>query len=151
MSYKDFCHEKKTFKKRFQKNHPVLEKFLSKMQYTFNGKSWNANGPVLVTNVMKEFCKVQNISQMNSENCQGVHIFHSNVFYPIPWRNWKILFEEDGSKSDLKIIHPNVSSIHLWGRFSGAISLEKAHVNFFYILWQKKNCPLSMSLKDYCL
>ena len=65
------CNQKKTFKNRFQKNHPVLEKFLSEMQYTFDGKSWNANGPVLVTNVMKHFCKVQNISQMNPENCQG--------------------------------------------------------------------------------
>ena len=73
------------------------------------------------------------------------------MLYPIPWRNWKILFEEDGSKSDLKIIHPNVSSIHLWGRFSDAIPLEKAHVNSFLHTLAEKNCPLSMSLKDYFL
>ena len=129
-----------------------MEKLLSEMQYTFDGNSWNANGPVLVTNVMKNFCKVQNTSQMNPENCLGIQILHSNVLYPIPWRNWKILFE-DGSKSDLikNIIQPNVSSIHLWGKFSDAIPLERAHVNSYIHTLAEKNCPLSMSLKDYFL
>ena len=83
---------------------------------------------------------------------QGVQICHSNVFYPIPWRNWKILFEES-SKPDLKkiIIHPNVSSIHLWGRFGDVVPLEKAHLNSFIHTLAEKNCPLSMSLKDYFL
>ena len=120
-----------------------MEKFLIEMQYSFNGKEWGANGPLLVTKVMQKFCKTQNISEMFLENCQGIKVLHPNVLYPVPWREWKNLFYDKKSEYNFE----NSVSVHLWGKHSGHVPLEKVPIESILHNLAEQNCPLSMSLK----
>ena len=130
---------------RFQKNHPILEKFLTNLNSWFDGQDWGANGPGLITKTMKEFCAHKDLSGMNPETCQGIQVFKPEVFYPVSWRDWRKLFLDEHFHYDVS----KSVSIHLWGKHSDAVPLENVPLKTKLHGLLERNCPLSMSMKDF--
>ena len=71
---------------RFQRNHPILQEFLYYMRDKFDGEDWGANGPKLVTEVMKQFCSTDELNKMTPETCLGITVFDPEAFYLVPWK-----------------------------------------------------------------
>ena len=126
---------------RFQRDHPILVRFLQYLKYNFNGQDWSANGPKLVTKVMQELCHTPELSQMTSDKCLGIHVFDPHAFYPVPWRNWQDLYQTE--------LHHELYdsySVHLWGRHSSQIKLEDLPGNAAIIKLAKTHCPISLNI-----
>ena len=77
---------------RFQRNHPILQEFLYHMKFQFDGYDWGANGPKLVTKVMKQFCSEADLDKMTPETCLGITVFEPKVFYLVPWKAQYTIF-----------------------------------------------------------
>ena len=43
----------------FQLGHPVIQILLNEVLDNFSGQDWGANGPKLLTNVMRKVCGIQ--------------------------------------------------------------------------------------------
>ena len=124
---------------RFQKHHPILVKFLQYLKSNFNGQDWGANGPKLVTKVMQEFCRTPELSQMTTDTCLGIHVFDPQAFYPVPWKNWKDLYQ-----TELGHNLTDSYSVHLWGRHSSHMQLEDLPEDAAIIKLAKTHCPISL-------
>ena len=76
---------------------------------------------------------------------QGIRVLKPEIFYPVSWRDWRKLFLDvhfhyDVSKS---------VSLHLWGKHSDAVPLEDVPLKTKLRKLLDRNCPLSMSMKDF--
>ena len=81
----------------FQKNHPFLEELLQELSQHYAPHQYAANGPLLITRVFKEFCKIDKIKEMSPDIYQNITILLPEAFYPIPWQQGKIYFTEEAS------------------------------------------------------
>jgi lactosylceramide 4-alpha-galactosyltransferase len=108
---------------KFQKDHPALDEMLQFMRNNFDGDDWGANGPGVVTEVLKSICSTTNLDEMLPEKCLGIKVFPPEIFYSVPWRQWKDYFDESKIDSVFEAIKESYSA-HLWGRHSGHINLE---------------------------
>ena len=130
---------------RFKKNHPIMEKLLINMNSSFDGQQWAANGPALVTRTLQEFCSQRNLSAMTPETCQGIQIFEPEMFYPVPYWEWNKLFLDEHFDYDVS----KSVSIHLWGKMSDGVPLENVPNKTKLYDLLEKNCPFSMSMKNF--
>ena len=130
-----------------EKSHPILSQVLHQMRFKFDGHDWGANGPKLITNVMKEFCNTDNILQMSPESCQGITVLHPEAFYPIPWREWTKFYIES---EEMDLPQSNKTySFHLWGKHSSHIALESVSNKTLLFRLAQKHCPLTFEFATY--
>jgi lactosylceramide 4-alpha-galactosyltransferase len=127
---------------RFQAGHPILEEFVRELSSSFDGSDWGANGPKLVTRVLQQFCRIEDLGKMNPENCLGINVFPPEAFYPVPWRQWKSYFNENDSEKVLdQLFKENSYIAHVWGKHSSSSPFKGT--NNAYSLLAQKHCPLT--------
>ncbi|XP_026288737.2 lactosylceramide 4-alpha-galactosyltransferase-like [Frankliniella occidentalis] len=91
--------------------------FLNELYGSFNGADWGANGPGVVTRVLRQMCQVKKVQDMTPERCGGFTIHPPIAFYPISFEDWEDYFNED--KSDLTMkMHADSYVAHLSNKFS---------------------------------
>ncbi|XP_010127932.1 PREDICTED: lactosylceramide 4-alpha-galactosyltransferase-like, partial [Chlamydotis macqueenii] len=71
--------------------HEYIELCMQDFVDNYNGWIWAHQGPELLTRVFKKWCSISNIQ--NNMSCKGVRALPPEVVYPVPWPNWKKLFE----------------------------------------------------------
>ncbi|PSN35229.1 hypothetical protein C0J52_25124 [Blattella germanica] len=54
---------------------------------------------------------------MTPERCRGFAVLPPSSFYPIPWRQWKLYFDEANSAKTMARVR-NSMAIHVWNKFS---------------------------------
>ena len=112
------------------------------MATRFDGMDWGANGPKAITAVMYDLCNVKDADQMSPEKCLGAKIYKSSLFYKIPWRNWRDIF--DSSKATRILMSLNDSIVlHTWGRFSSTIQTTDPHGMSAFSIIANNNCSVS--------
>lgn len=99
---------------QFQKSHPFLEQTMAKLRDNFNGSSWGANGPQLLTKVATEKCGTLNIDS-TGQNCNDFHILPSYYSYPFKARDWKIFYDS----SQQQKVREQVAKSHMVHYFTG--------------------------------
>lgn len=107
----------------FDKNHPLLLKFIEEFAKTFNGNIWGYNGPYLVSRVVRA---VEGSSGYNFT------VMRPSVFYSVNWLEIKKLFkvpktEKDSKWVKNKLLHMHRSGygLHLWNKFSRKYEIEQ--------------------------
>ncbi|KAG7607705.1 Glycosyltransferase DXD sugar-binding motif [Arabidopsis suecica] len=107
----------------FDKNHPLLLKFMEEFAITFNGNIWGYNGPYLVSRVARA---VEGSSGYNFT------VMRPSVFYSVNWLEIKKLFkvpktEKDSKwvKTKLLYMQRNGYGLHLWNKFSRKYEIEQ--------------------------
>jgi len=85
----------------------------------WDGENWVKNGPLLLTNLMKEQCQTDNVKLMYSDkaNCKNFTIFSPNVFCPIAWYDWEMYFDETKIEFVKQEIHDSMT-VHFWNKLS---------------------------------
>lgn len=107
----------------------------------WDGENWVKNGPLLLTNLLKEQCGTVDVVSMYSSNatCTNFTVFPPDAFGPIPWYNWEDFF--DLSKVDFVREKINNSmAVHFWNRMTKEQKiLPQSHQPYADIA--KKYCP----------
>ena len=54
---------------------------------------------------------------MTPDKCRGFTVHPPTTFYPIPWRQWKLYFDEAASAKTMARLKNSIT-IHVWNKFS---------------------------------
>ncbi|KAG2262361.1 hypothetical protein Bca52824_069440 [Brassica carinata] len=107
----------------FDKNHPLLLKFIEEFAQTFNGNVWGYNGPYLVSRVAKA---VEGSSEYNFT------VMRPSAFYPVNWIEIEKFFkvpktEKESKWVNVKLLQMQSRSygLHLWNKFSRKFEIEQ--------------------------
>ncbi|OAY26145.1 uncharacterized protein At4g19900 [Manihot esculenta] len=110
----------------FDKNHPLLFKFIEEFSLTFNGNKWGYNGPYLVSRV---------VSRVNGRAGIDFTILPPYAFYPVNWSRITSLFKKPGDKLHSKWLHRKLEQIrreslavHLWNKQSRNLKVENGSI-----------------------
>lgn len=106
----------------------------------FRGELWGYGGPMLLTRVLKQICKTNEIEKMMPENCWGFKVFPPNEFYAIKWSLWAHFFNANYTAETLAATQ-NSTAIHVWNKFSHGQQIKKATPQTAYEVIAEKNCP----------
>ncbi|KAF5742264.1 putative Alpha 1 4-glycosyltransferase family protein [Tripterygium wilfordii] len=110
----------------FDKQHPLLFKFIEEFAFTFDGNKWGHNGPYLASRVVKRI-----------EGRPGFNftVLPPSAFYPVNWSRIRSLFrcprDEVHSKwlhSKLDQIRKQSFTVHLWNKQSRKIKVENGSI-----------------------
>ncbi|KAG9157894.1 hypothetical protein Leryth_000067 [Lithospermum erythrorhizon] len=110
----------------FDKNHPLVYKFIEEFAESFDGNRWGHNGPYLVSRVVERVGLTQDFN---------FTILPPIAFYPVDWRQINGFFASPKNVSELrwmklKMIQINRESfgVHLWNRESKRLVIEEGSI-----------------------
>ncbi|WOG95995.1 hypothetical protein DCAR_0415325 [Daucus carota subsp. sativus] len=110
----------------FDKNHPLLYKFIEEFSSTFNGNRWGHNGPYLVSRVASKFATSHDFN---------FTILPPMAFYPIYWTRIEGFFKKPRSRDTSKWVEAKLLQlsgetygVHLWNRQSSRLRIEEGSI-----------------------
>ncbi|GMI77605.1 hypothetical protein HRI_001429800 [Hibiscus trionum] len=110
----------------FDKQHPLLFKFIQEFALTFDGNKWGHNGPYLVSRVV---ARVAGRPRFNFT------VMPPSAFYPVDWSRIRTLFRgpNDRDHSDwllrkLEEIRRQSYAVHLWNKQSRNIRVQEGSI-----------------------
>ncbi|KAL5774515.1 hypothetical protein ACOSP7_012072 [Xanthoceras sorbifolium] len=110
----------------FDKNHPLLVKFIQEFALTFDGNKWGHNGPYLVSRV---------VSRVSGRPGFNITVLPPSAFYPVDWSRIRSFFQgprnEKHSKwlhNKLELIRSQSFTVHLWNRQSKCLQVEEKSI-----------------------
>ncbi|KAL0856856.1 hypothetical protein Bca101_062010 [Brassica carinata] len=113
----------------FDKNHPLLEKFINEFSRTFNGNKWGHNGPYLVSRV------VARLNTSSSSTDLGFSVLPPSAFYPVDWIKVRRFYrasvngsEVNWSRKRLTHLRKHSFAVHLWNRESKKLRVEEGSI-----------------------
>ena len=123
----------------FQLGHPVINTLLEEVANRFSGSEWGANGPGLLTKVMREVCGLEDLEEMSPDLCQGVTILPQNKLYAVNWRNVNMFFDKQFSRNITEALKESYVA-HLWGKHSSKYEIIPGSDQPILSL-ARQNCP----------
>ncbi|NXW85678.1 A4GAT galactosyltransferase, partial [Alopecoenas beccarii] len=125
----------------FKPKHEFMELCMQDFVDNYNGWIWAHQGPELLTRVFKKLCAISNIQ--NGMICKGVSALPPEALYPIPWEEWKKLFETISS-SELHNLLKNTYAVHVWNKLSHDARLEITSQALLAQLYSQ-SCPATFA------
>lgn len=117
----------------------LMDIILPKFTNHFRGDVFEYNRQTFITEFTKELCKVDKISDIASEDCDGFHILKAETCFPIPWQDWNALMSEDDSGTTMQKISQS-TVVHFWNKFTKEIQLDVTS-NAPYMQLAREFCP----------
>lgn len=99
--------------------HQFLEETLSTLKFSYEASAWSANGPQLITNQLRKFCKLDSkepLDKVGKLTC-GLTVHPRAFFYPIPYWEWKQFLDETAWPKVRDQIN-NTYILHFWNKLS---------------------------------
>ncbi|KAK4345518.1 hypothetical protein RND71_035694 [Anisodus tanguticus] len=113
----------------FDKNHPLLYKFMEEFSSSFDGNKWGQNGPYLVSRVVK---KLMNSTEKNQFNFT---VLPPMSFYPVDWIRISGFFMKVNTRTysrwvEAKLLQLSGETygVHLWNRQSSNMKIEQGSI-----------------------
>ncbi|NXF07735.1 A4GAT galactosyltransferase, partial [Smithornis capensis] len=104
----------------FKPKHKFMELCMKDFVKNYNSLIWGHQGPHLLTRVFKKWCSIRTIQSMS---CKGVTALPPEAVYPIPWQDWRKLFQAV-SALELHKLLKNTYAVHIWNKLSHRTRLE---------------------------
>lgn len=98
---------------KFSPSHPLIHSCLTYFAQHFDGQVWGANGPELITQVLKDRCGLE-LPSGRTPYCADVAVMPPRAFYPVPWWEWKRYVTDDPELSRDLLNDPQVLVLHVW-------------------------------------
>ncbi|XP_071055484.1 lactosylceramide 4-alpha-galactosyltransferase-like [Onthophagus taurus] len=92
----------------------------------------------IITDCLKSFCGINNMSEIIAKNCSGIKIYPSIYFMPYRQDKWKRYFDKNGVKVLNKI--KRSYGVHLWENKSGDFRSD-LNSNSAFAGLARKHCP----------
>nr|XP_016432403.1 PREDICTED: lactosylceramide 4-alpha-galactosyltransferase-like [Nicotiana tabacum] len=113
----------------FDKEHPLLYKFMEEFAFSFNGNKWGQNGPYLVSRVVEKLMISTNRDEFNFTVLPPI------AFYPVDWIRIAGFFMKFNSRSQSRWIEAKLLQlsgktygVHLWNRQSSSMKIEQGSI-----------------------
>ncbi|XP_044502993.1 lactosylceramide 4-alpha-galactosyltransferase-like [Mangifera indica] len=110
----------------FDRNHPLLFRFMEEFAATFDGNRWGHNGPYLVSRVVQRFERKPSFN---------FTILPPMAFYPVDWNRIAGLFKMPENPASSKWVKAKMLQlsgqtygVHLWNKESKRIKIEEGSV-----------------------
>lgn len=110
----------------FDKNHPLLYKFMEEFASTFDGNKWGHNGPYLVSRV---------VSRVASRQEYNFTVLPPMAFYPVYWTHVAGFFMRPVNQGRSKWVEAKLLQlsgetygVHLWNKQSNRFRIEEGSV-----------------------
>ncbi|XVF27672.1 hypothetical protein REPUB_Repub14bG0128900 [Reevesia pubescens] len=110
----------------FDKQHPLLYKFIQEFALTFDGNKWGHNGPYLVSRV---------VERVTGRPGFNFTVLPPPAFYPVDWNKIRSLFRGPINQihshwlhNKLKQIRMHSYSVHLWNRQSRKVRVQEGSI-----------------------
>nr|DAD28456.1 TPA_asm: hypothetical protein HUJ06_029924 [Nelumbo nucifera] len=113
----------------FDKNHPLLLKFIEEFSLTFNGNRWGYNGPYLVSRV------IERMQKKNPGYEHNFTVLPPMAFYPVSWNRIGGFFKRPENpamsrwiSTKLRQLSGETFGLHLWNKQSGRLRIEEGSI-----------------------
>ncbi|KAF6153555.1 hypothetical protein GIB67_027422 [Kingdonia uniflora] len=110
----------------FDKNHPILFKFIEEFSLTFDGNKWGHNGPYLVSRV---------VDRVWSRPGYNITVLPPMAFYPADWNRITGFFRKpvdlaDSRWAEAKLLQlsGDTYGVHLWNKQSSKLEIEEGSI-----------------------
>ncbi|CAH1418626.1 unnamed protein product [Lactuca virosa] len=110
----------------FDKNHPLLYKFMEEFALTFNGNKWGYNGPYLVSRVVQREATTLELN---------FTVLPPKAFYPVDWTRIGGYFTPPVNRKHLRWIEAKLGQlcsssygVHLWNKQSRGLRIEDGSI-----------------------
>lgn len=114
--------------------------FMEALVKNFDGENFASNGPVMITDVLKGLCAVENVTQMvMKSDCNGFHVLPSDNCYSVPYNWWEDLMTEDNADQVMSRINDSIV-VHFWNNLSHG-KLVSVTSQAPYAQLARKFCP----------
>lgn len=127
----------------FDKEHPLIYKFIQEFALTFDGNKWGHNGPYLVSRVVSRIEKMPNYN---------FTVLLPIAFYPVDWIRISGFFRRPENPAaskwvaaKLRQLSGETFAIHLWNRQSSSLKIEEGSVVGRLISYRCLFCKQSYS------
>ncbi|CAN4118195.1 unnamed protein product [Withania somnifera] len=113
----------------FDKNHPLLYKFMEEFAFSFDGNKWGQNGPYLVSRVVERLMSSAEKNQLNFT------ILPPISFYPVDWIRISGFFMKLNTttysrwiEAKLLQLRGETYGVHLWNKQSSSMKIEQGSI-----------------------
>ncbi|XVE51299.1 hypothetical protein DITRI_Ditri02bG0029000 [Diplodiscus trichospermus] len=110
----------------FDKQHPLLFKFMQEFALTFDGNKWGHNGPYLVSRV---------VARVTGRPGFNFTVLPPSAFYPVDWSRIRSLFQGPRNEIHSNWLHNKLEQIrrqsyavHLWNRQSRKVRIQEGSI-----------------------
>ncbi|XP_078066256.1 lactosylceramide 4-alpha-galactosyltransferase-like [Mustelus asterias] len=83
----------------------------------YQGEIWGHQGPALMSRVLRQWCKTDDLDEFVGLKCNGISYLPPNAFYPIPYDKWEKYFER-WTLENIRAIFLNTYGAHIWNFLS---------------------------------
>ena len=90
---------------------------------------------------MKDFCHAAtlDLSSLTPDRCLGIKVFPKEAFYPLHWKEWRLLFDTTATEEVLARSEA-AYAVHTWGRETRGVEVKGEGEAYFVLA--KRNCPV---------
>lgn len=126
------------FDQREGKN--LSELFMKALVDNYVPTKFASNGPVLLTSVVKNLCRVDELTDINTtKRCQGFNVVKKDSCYPILADEWKLLWRDDQAEKVMQQVKDSMV-VHFWNSRSKKKKIDITS-NAAYIQIAREFCP----------
>ncbi|XP_062901053.1 alpha-1,4-N-acetylglucosaminyltransferase-like [Mobula hypostoma] len=95
------------------KHHTFLWNCMEDFVACYNGDIWGQQGPRLITRMLKRWCNINNLATFIGKECNGISIWITNRFYPIPYPAWGRYYVH-WEKEHIERAFSDSYGVHVW-------------------------------------
>lgn len=118
----------------------LTEVFIRNLLQHYDPKDYCGNGPTLITRVLKELCKADDLTEMTKmSDCHGFHVLDRKICYAIIANDWKRLWATNTADEVMSEVEESLV-VHFWNSRSKKkkISVDSSAP---YIQLARQFCP----------
>ncbi|KAI5698845.1 hypothetical protein M8J75_012654 [Diaphorina citri] len=104
------------------KDHWLSGAALRELRDNFKTTEWGANGPGVLTRLLKAECKPQSYAH-NIISCRNFTIYPPRFFYPVHWEHWGDYLNETNAPATMSLFRDSYA-LHVWNSFTKRVPVK---------------------------
>lgn len=117
----------------------ITEKSFKELIAHFDGAAWTANGPDILSKIVRDMCNSSDPQKMSRKHCQGFKVLPSELCFAVDYPEWQSFFQDDKLNEVLEKTKDSIF-VHFWNYLSASTKLSTGS-NSAYINLAKQFCP----------
>ncbi|XP_054273513.1 lactosylceramide 4-alpha-galactosyltransferase-like [Macrosteles quadrilineatus] len=121
--------------------HQILQRALEHVNKHYDPNDWSANGPLLITPIILQECKVQKVTEAQ-KHCNGnFTVLEKTILYTIYYESAGDFFQTNLGEKIVSYIKQSSYSVHFWNKMSHNMLITVGSTQAYGLL-ADEYCPL---------
>ncbi|XP_011371517.1 alpha-1,4-N-acetylglucosaminyltransferase [Pteropus vampyrus] len=121
----------------FLPHHSFLWECMENFVEHYNSDIWGNQGPILMTRMLRVWCKLKNFQEVSDFRCSNFSFLHPQRFYPISYPQWRRYYEVWDTDPSFKDSY----GLHLWNYMNQEGRTVVRGSNTLVENLYRKHCP----------